>query len=198
MRLVTRSLKMLCIISTVGIIIGSLAVAKTLTNSHHAPQSIVSYATHKVGETTTPHAVIGPTRNPQLTWAPIKRKPLSDKAAAALVTREPEVRPNNVSANNYIPTNTDLQHFYNTRDQFHMIPAQQNHWYAYVTGRPGLVRNPTTDMLIQWSAHKWGIPEDTLKGARGLRSRVAYGLEWGSHEGACKLVQSVSVPSSCR
>jgi hypothetical protein len=32
----------------------------------------------------------------------------------------------------------------------------------YVTGRPGL-RHPSTDDLIQWVSHKWGIPTDLIR-----------------------------------
>jgi hypothetical protein len=38
-------------------------------------------------------AVAGSAKHPQLTWARIGRKPLSDRNAAALVTREPRDPP---------------------------------------------------------------------------------------------------------
>jgi hypothetical protein len=41
-------------------------------------------------------------------------------------------------------------------------PTQFNPYLAYVDGRPGL-HHPSTDDLIQWAAHKWGIPEDWLR-----------------------------------
>ena len=37
-----------------------------------------------------------------------------------------------------------------------------NPYYRYVDGRDGLLR-PSTDDLIQWAAHKWGIPENWLR-----------------------------------
>lgn len=124
----------------------------------------------------TTHASIGPTVHPQLAWAPVGRQPLSDAKAAALVTIEPEIRPNNIGANNYVPSNFELRRFRATKDNFRLTPVQQNPWYARVTGRSHL-RNPTTDMLIQWAAQKWGIPENTL---RALASFEAlWHMDWG-------------------
>jgi hypothetical protein len=107
-------------------------------------------------------AVAGSAKHPQLTWARIGRKPLSDGKAAALVTREPENRPSNQAANRYRPTNRELQVFRTARDHFHLTPVQENPLNAYVTGR-SMLHRPATDMIIQWAAHKWGIPEDMLR-----------------------------------
>lgn len=101
---------------------------------------------------------------------------MSDAKAAALVTIEPEIRPNNIGANNYVPSNFELRRFRATKDNFRLTPVQQNPWYARVTGRSHL-RNPSTDMLIQWAAQKWGIPENTL---RALASFEAlWHMDWG-------------------
>jgi hypothetical protein len=37
-----------------------------------------------------------------------------------------------------------------------------NPYFRYVDGQDGISR-PSTDDLIQWAAHKWGIPEDWLR-----------------------------------
>jgi hypothetical protein len=98
-----------------------------------------------------------PEANPQMTWAPVGSLPLSDAAASALVTPEPEQRPSNTAANDYLPTDAQLQAFYASTPGFLNDPLRQ-----YVTGRPG-ISNPSTDDLIQWAAHKWGIPEDWIR-----------------------------------
>jgi hypothetical protein len=43
-----------------------------------------------------------------------------------------------------------------------VTPIQYNPLVKHVTGRPGLT-DPSTDDLIQWAAHKWGIPEDLMR-----------------------------------
>ena len=98
-----------------------------------------------------------PEATPQTAWAPVGAMPLTDAQAAALVTPEPEVRPANAAANDYVPTSTQLAAFYKSTPGFLNDPLRQ-----YVTGRPG-ISNPSTDDLIQWAAHKWGIPEDWIR-----------------------------------
>ena len=95
-------------------------------------------------------------------WASPGTPPLSDRAAAALVVHQPELRPENVAANNYVPTNAELNAFYNTRTAQGQSILTEFPEYRYVTGRPGL-RNPSTDDLIQWAARKWGIPTDVYR-----------------------------------
>jgi hypothetical protein len=103
-----------------------------------------------------------PTPYPQTTWAPVGTKPLSDSAAAALITPEPEDRPENSQANNYRPSDGELDAFFGSRDTSGVTPVQYNPLARYITGRPGL-SDPSTDDLIQWAAHKWGIPEDLVR-----------------------------------
>jgi hypothetical protein len=88
--------------------------------------------------------------------------PLSDAAAAACVVPTGEAVPANSQANAYMPTDAELQAFHSAKtDNGDTIDSER--WYTrYVTGRPGLP-HPTTDELIQWGAHKWGIPEDWLR-----------------------------------
>lgn len=123
-------------------------------------------------------------QHPQTTWAACSRnahsgdkastfKPLSDGEAAALVTPEPETRPFNgrpysidgtrhPAANDYVPATAQIQRFRGARISTGQPVLQFNPYFHYVDGRDGL-HNPSTDDLIQWSAHKWGIPENWLR-----------------------------------
>jgi hypothetical protein len=103
-----------------------------------------------------------PSRPPQRSWVSPGAAPLSDAQAAGLVTHQPETRSGNVAANNFAPTDAQLQAFYSTTNQYGQTSVQWNPLYRYVTGRSGL-SNPSTDDLIQWTAHKWGIPEDWIR-----------------------------------
>lgn len=121
--------------------------------------------------------------HPQRIWAACNRNahnsrpstfhPLSDRAAAALVTAQREVRPDNdkpytingerhPAPNYYVPTASQVAAFRRARTSAGQTNVQFNPYYRYVDGRDGLHR-PTTDDLIQWAAHKWGIPEDWLR-----------------------------------
>jgi hypothetical protein len=121
--------------------------------------------------------------NPQTSWAacnqnannsnPSTFAPLSDAAAAALVTHQAEIRPYNATAytvsgvhypapNYYAPNATELAAFRSAKDQYGNTPAQENPYNQSVDGQDGMA-NPSTDDLIQWAAHKWGIPEDWLR-----------------------------------
>jgi hypothetical protein len=121
--------------------------------------------------------------HPQTAWAACSRAarrggpstftPLSDAAAAALVTREPETRPFNdrpysvdgtrfPAANEYVPINAQLERFRRSRISSGEAVLKFNPYFRYVDGRDGL-HDPSTDDLIQWSAHKWGIPENWLR-----------------------------------
>lgn len=121
--------------------------------------------------------------HPQTTWAACNRnahnkrtstfRPLSDQAAASLVTHQRETRPYNAkpytvggkrypAANYYVPTSGQLRRFRSARLNDGSTQDQFDPYFKYVDGRDGL-RRPSTDDLIQWSAHKWGIPEDWLR-----------------------------------
>lgn len=102
-------------------------------------------------------------------WAPVGREPLSDSAAAGLVTRLPETRPENVVANRYVPTAAELQSFRSSPNIYAQTPEQWNPWFRYVTGRPGL-KNPSTDDLVQWAARKWGIPAPWMRAVMVVES----------------------------
>jgi hypothetical protein len=89
-------------------------------------------------------------------------KPRSDSAAAACVSSAGELVPANLKANNYVPSDSELRAYLSARDNNGDTPEQYDFYGKFVTGRPGLV-NPTTDELIQWASHKWGIPTDWLR-----------------------------------
>jgi hypothetical protein len=124
---------------------------------------------------------------PVTAWAPPGSKPLSDSAAASLVTRTSENRPNNVAANNYRPTDAELAAFHSYDSQ----APEASSLRAYVTGRPGL-SNPSTDDLIQWVAHKWGIPEDWIRAQMVVESKWGGTMGWNQSS----MGDRTSVPSS--
>jgi hypothetical protein len=99
----------------------------------------------------------------QDTWRPAGAVPLSDAAAAARVTPAPETRPSNSRANQYEPSAAQLADFRNA-----VYGAGPNAGRRLDAVNP-LVRHVTggyqgtTDEIIQWAAHKWGIPEDELR-----------------------------------
>jgi hypothetical protein len=124
-----------------------------------------------------------PERHAQTSWAPCNRNahngkpstftPLSDAQAAALVTREPETRPHNArpytiqgklypGANDYVPTAAQIREYQDSRTSTGAPLVKFNPYSRYVDGLDGM-RDPSTDDLIQWSAHKWGIPENWLR-----------------------------------
>ncbi len=122
-------------------------------------------------------------RHPEKRWAACNRhartmkastfKPLSDRRAAALVTRTPETRPYNAdryelrgtwyrAVNDYAPTAAQLRAFHSAKLSDGRTVVQFNPYFKFVDGLDGL-RQPSTDDLIQWAAHKWGIPENWLR-----------------------------------
>jgi hypothetical protein len=121
--------------------------------------------------------------HPQTTWAACNRNahrdkpstftPRSDAEAAALVTPESETRPFNerpysldgtdyAAANDYAPRTAQIHRFRSSRTSTGEPALKLNPYLRYVDGRDGL-HDPSTDELIQWSAHKWGIPENWLR-----------------------------------
>lgn len=124
-----------------------------------------------------------PERHPRVTWAPCNRnardgrpstfRPLSDAQAAALTTPEAETRSYNArpytiqgksypAANNYVPSTSQLRRYRDSRTSLGEPLVTFSPYARYVDGRDGLL-HPSTDALIQWAAHKWGIPEDWLR-----------------------------------
>jgi hypothetical protein len=114
------------------------------------------------------------------TGGPSTFTPLSDRSAAALVTPEPESRPDNAkpysingvsypASNSYVPTNAQLAMLRSAKDSLGEPVLRLDPYLRYVDGRDGL-QHPTTDELIQWGAHKWGIPENWLRAEYVLES----------------------------
>lgn len=136
------------------------------------------------------HARLQAEAHPQTQWARCNRNaltggtptfsPVSDRAAAALVTHEPETRPDNakrysingvtrVATNFYVPTKAQLAKFRSAKTSLGQPVLQLDPYLRYVDGHDGL-RHPSTDDLIQWGAHKWGIPENWLRAEYVLES----------------------------
>ena len=135
------------------------------------------------GVTPTPDVHYKRERHSRNAWAPCNRnarngkpstfRPLSDAKAAALVTHQPETRRYNArpytirgkrypAANYYVPTAAQIRRYRDSRTSVGTPLLQFNPYVRYVDGRPGM-RHPSTDDLIQWAAHKWGIPENWLR-----------------------------------
>jgi hypothetical protein len=95
---------------------------------------------------------------------------VSDARATAEVTPRPETVPANEPYNDYVPTDEQLRAFHaavlsDGEPAEVAVPELR-----YVTGRPEL-HNPSTDDLIQWAAHKWGIPEDWIRADLALETQ---------------------------
>ena len=127
--------------------------------------------------------VMATERAPSMAWAACNRNahnrnastyaPLPDAKAASLVTPQPEDRSFNdrpytlhrvryTAPNFYVPSTSQLRRFRASRTSARQPVVQFNPYFRYVDGHDDL-RNPSTDDLIQWAAHKWGIPEDWLR-----------------------------------
>ena len=82
---------------------------------------------------------------------PVGSPVLSDSEAAARVRRSSwEPRPENATANRTVPTAAEISWFRALRPEPFMNRVTGN-----FTG--------TTDEIIQWAAHKWGIDEDVVR-----------------------------------
>lgn len=122
------------------------------------------------GRSTTVAVVPAASERDVTVWAPPDSRPLSDAAAAALVTRQLENRPRNAAANDYVPTSAQLAAFHSAQQLTRRF-NDFNPLTRYVTGRPGM-RHPSTDDLVQWASHKWGIPTNWI------RAQVAVESNW--------------------
>jgi hypothetical protein len=98
----------------------------------------------------------------QHAWALPGTTPRSDVRAAARVDREPENVRGNARRNRYVPSRAQLAAFRAAGNDAGETTMEANPLTQYVTGRPGL-RHPSTDDLIQWVSHKWGIPTDWIR-----------------------------------
>ncbi len=104
-----------------------------------------------------------PCRRPVLTSTRgVGIAPVSDTEAANRVRPVAENRPANVDENHYRPTAAELTAFRTGRvDRYGRTMLDFNPLTAHVTG--GFTG--TTDEILQWAAHKWGIPEDVIRAA---------------------------------
>jgi hypothetical protein len=81
--------------------------------------------------------------------------PLSDQEAASRVRPfSYEHKPGNATANRTTPTRTQLDNYY-----------AANYWDGCEWRRDRVTGNftGTTDEIIQWAAHKWGLDEDVMR-----------------------------------
>lgn len=86
--------------------------------------------------------------------------PLADADAAARVRPVAENRAGNVAANLYRPSAAELDAFRNgQKDRYARTAVMYNPLTARVTGN----FSGSTDEILQWVAHKWGIPEDLVR-----------------------------------
>jgi hypothetical protein len=134
----------------------------------NAPRLVVTYtgATDPAPES-VPTCLVP---RPQTTWRAPGSPPLSDAAAAACVTLSGENRPQNVDANARGLTAAELHEFNAARDSAGHTPAEANPNFAYVTGGAPLYGLRSTDDLIEWSAYKWGVPEDLVRAQMAVES----------------------------
>ncbi|HEV7461510.1 MAG TPA: hypothetical protein VGN78_13315, partial [Solirubrobacteraceae bacterium] len=102
-------------------------------------------------------------------WGPVRAAPLSDAAAAGLVAHRAEIRAGNAAANAYVPSDAELAPFHAAHNNYGEAESYFNPLRRYVTGRSTLA-HPSTDDLIQWTAHKWGIPEDVVRAQMAVES----------------------------
>lgn len=97
------------------------------------------------------------------TWRAAGERPLADTAAAARVTPSAETRPENARANRNVPTRAELRAFreavYESGGARGMRLVDWNPLARHVTGR----FRGSTDDILEWAAHKWGIPEDVVR-----------------------------------
>jgi hypothetical protein len=93
-------------------------------------------------------------------WRRVGSPPLGDADAAARVAPAPETIAANVAANAYRPSAAEIDAFRNGQeDKYGRTAVEFNPLAARVTG--GF--SGTTDEILQWAAHKWGIPEDVVR-----------------------------------
>lgn len=123
-----------------------------------APSGDTTTTDTATSELTTPATT--PSTGPITTWRAAGSLPLSDADAAARVHAAAESRPGNAAQNAYRPSAAELDLFRNgQRDKYNRTALMYNRLTAYVTG--GFTG--TTDEILQWVAHKWGIPEDVVR-----------------------------------
>ena len=83
-------------------------------------------------------------------------KPLSSKAAAKLVERDPgfEPRPSNGKENHTVPPKKWIRNVFRKKSE-----SDDQPYTRHIDGR----FKGTTDEIIQWAAYKWGLEPDLLR-----------------------------------
>jgi hypothetical protein len=125
-------------------------------DAHHRCGHRDALCTGETGDSTatTPTTTAEHTSG-KATTSPVGSPPLSDTEAAARVTRSTwEPRPENYTPNHRVPTSAELA-------EFRSVNAMPALYEDKVTGN----FTGTTDEIIQWAAHKWGIDEDIFRSA---------------------------------
>ena len=169
--------------SSVAVTVNNLVSAPTPAPSPAPTPSPTPTATPTPTPTPTSGGVSGagdpaPASAPMkiTSWRPVGTPPLSDAEAASRITRVPEKRSGNAAANAYKPSASELHAFlYGERNRDGKLPAEYSHLYGKVTG--GFTG--TTDEIIQWGAHKWGIPEDWIRAQAAKESWWRHSTQLG-------------------
>jgi hypothetical protein len=120
------------------------------------------------GRVTEAHRVVN--------WSPPGKRPISDAKAAALVTPVSESVGANAAANRVVPTRAQLAAFRSAKTAEGQTTVQYNRLTQYVTGHPVGLETPSTDELIQWVAHKWGIPTNLIRAQIAVESHGRQGF----------------------
>jgi len=102
-----------------------------------------------------PPAADGP---PRARLTPVGARILSDDEAAARVRRVPERRPGNRTANATVPTGEQLARY---RGAY--VPDAGAARFRALRDRVTGGFTGTTEEIIQWTAIKWGLPEDLVR-----------------------------------
>jgi len=148
-----------------ALLVAALVVADRVSESRSRPSVAIGPSGRpQAGPCYRARARRGPYAK-RTSWAPPDRRfvPASDARAARLVTPQPERRPENAGANRYCPSDAELAAYRSARDDKGQwegnLGSTFSPYHKYVSGR----FVGTTDEIIQWAAHKWGIPEDVIR-----------------------------------
>lgn len=107
-------------------------------------------------------ATVAPDASAAADTRPVGSPALSDVEAAARVVRSPfEPRPQNAAANRRSPSDVELRRFL---DQ-NRGSCRESHLLR-VTGR----FTGTTDEILQWAAHKWGMDEQVVRAMAAIET----------------------------
>ena len=139
--------------STAGTSSATSAFTTTSATTTAPTTTTTAPTTTTTAPTTT--TTTAPSAGGKATTRPVGSAPLSDAEAAARVTRSSwEPRPENYTPNHRVPTASELA-------AFRSLSATPALYEDKITGN----FTGTTDEIIQWAAHKWGIDEDLLRAA---------------------------------